>query len=96
MKQQAMSTTLGKLRRFVSDAMSESRQEEVLTLDDFKVLIETLTDTGFLSIRGSMQANMAKKGFHIMMSIALGLQLTDVEVAIANGLGEGTLLQKDV
>jgi Cdc6-like AAA superfamily ATPase len=79
-------TTLGKLKRFASDAMSESQQEEVLTLDDFKALIETLTDTGLLSIGGS---NMGMgMGNLQMMPISLGLQLEDVEVAIANGLGK--------
>jgi Cdc6-like AAA superfamily ATPase len=76
------STTLGKLKRFVSDAMSESQQEEVLTLDDFKALVETLTDTGLLSMQGSKGGNLQ------LMPISLGLQLEDVEVAIANGLGK--------
>jgi Cdc6-like AAA superfamily ATPase len=81
------STTLGKLKRFASDAMSESQQEEVLTLDDFKALVETLTDTGLLSTGGSMNGNMGVGNLQ-MMPISLGLQLEDVEVAIANGLGK--------
>ena len=81
------STTLGKLKRFASDAMSESQQEEVLTLDDFKALVETLTDTGLLEIGGSMNSNMGVGNLQ-MMPISLGLQLEDVEVAIANGLGK--------
>jgi hypothetical protein len=67
--------------------MSESQQEEVLTLDDFEALVETLKDTGLLAIGGSMQANLGMGNLQ-MMPISLGLQLEDVEVAIANGLGK--------
>jgi Cdc6-like AAA superfamily ATPase len=82
------STTLGNLKRFASDAMSENHQEEVLTLDDFKALVETLTDTGLLSMQGNMGGNL-----HIL-PISLGLQLEDVEVAIANGLGKERFYEK--
>jgi Cdc6-like AAA superfamily ATPase len=88
----AKSTTLGKLKRFTTDAMSETQQEEMLTLDDFKALVETLTDTGLLSIEGSMQANMGIGNLQ-MMPISLGLQLEDVEIAIANGLGKERFYQ---
>lgn len=84
----AKSTTLGKLKRFTSDAMlSDSQQEEVLTLDDFKALIETLTDTGLLSVGGSMHATMGMGNLQ-MLPVSLDLQLEDVELAIANGLGK--------
>jgi Cdc6-like AAA superfamily ATPase len=83
----AKSTTLGKLKRFVSDAMSESQQEELLTLEDFKALVETLLDNGLLSVGGSIQGNLGMGNLQ-MMPISLGSQLEDVEVAIANGLGK--------
>jgi Cdc6-like AAA superfamily ATPase len=83
----AKPTTLGKLKRFVTEAMSENQHEELLTLDDFKALVETLVDTGLLTIGGSMKANLGM-GNLLTMPISLGLQLEDVQVAITNGLGK--------
>jgi hypothetical protein len=62
-------------------------------LDDFKALVETLADTGLLSIEGSMHSNMGVSSLQTM-PISLALQLEDVEVAIANGLGKERFYQK--
>jgi Cdc6-like AAA superfamily ATPase len=83
----ANSTTLGKLKRFVSEAMSENHQDELLTLEDFKALLETLADTGLLSVGGSGRANQGMGSLQ-MMPICMGLQLEDVDIAISNGIGK--------
>lgn len=84
-------TSLGKLRRFVTSAMDENQRDEVLTLEDFKSLVETLCDNGLLAIKGKLDAGTANL---IKMPISLGYQLEDVEIAINNGIGKERFYEK--
>jgi Cdc6-like AAA superfamily ATPase len=82
------STSLFLLKRFTMQCMSQcdEHQEEMLTTEDFTLMIETLVQTGLLTTGGDMKrvgpANLAS------MPISLSVGLEDVEIAINNGIGQ--------
>lgn len=85
----AVNTTIGELKQCVSDCMRQTGMEdEMVQMDDFLVLLETLVDSGLL--RASCSTTQSSKGIALNLSqrtladvhrqpIRLGIQLEDIE-----------------
>jgi Cdc6-like AAA superfamily ATPase len=92
----AMNTTIGELKQCVSDCMRQTNMEdEMVQMDDFLVLLETLVDSGLL--RASRSTTHGSKGNNLDLSqrslsdvhrqpIRLGIQLDDIEKVLESDL----------
>lgn len=92
----AVNTTIGELKQCVSDCMLQTGMEdEMVQMDDFLVLLETLVDSGLL--RASCSTAHGSKGNGLNLSqrtladvhrqpIRLGIQLDDIEKVLESDL----------
>lgn len=92
----AVNTTVGELKQCVSDCMRQTGMEdEMVQMDDFLVLLETLVDSGLL--RASRSTTHSSKGNGLNLSqrtladvhrqpIRLGIQLDDIEKVLESDL----------
>lgn len=92
----AVNTTVGELKQCVSDCMRQTGMEdEMVQMDDFLVLLETLVDSGLL--RASRSTTHSRKGNGLNLSqrtladvhrqpIRLGIQLDDIEKVLESDL----------
>jgi cell division control protein 6 len=86
-KAQVTTTTVGKLRGFVRDCMMKDRPEDMVSMEDFIILLETLADSGVLSF-GKVASKVASVSQMDIteMPIRLGVQLDEVESALEKEL----------
>jgi cell division control protein 6 len=92
----AIDTTIGELKQCVSDCMRQTGMEdEMVQMDDFLVLLETLVDSGLLRASSPATKNSSGNGLNLsrrMLSdvhrqpIRLGIQLDDIEKVLESDL----------
>jgi len=78
-------TTIGKLRNFVGECMCRDQVEDMVSLEDFKMILETLADSGLLSF-GNAKSNVISSCVASEIyrkPICLSVQLDDVENALS-------------
>lgn len=92
----AIKTTIGELKQCVSECMRQTGMEdEMVQMDDFLVLLETLVDSGLL--RASFSTTNSSNGNGLNLSqrtlsdvhrqpIYLGIQLDDIEKVLESDL----------
>jgi Cdc6-like AAA superfamily ATPase len=94
----AVDTTIGELKQCVSECMRQTGMEdEMIQMDDFLVLLETLVDSGLLRASTTTRANTNNKSNGMNLSrltlsdvyrqpIRLGIQLDDIEKVLESDL----------
>ena len=93
-KKQVTESSVGKLRRFVTQCLSAFADDEgeILSADDFERCLETLKDSGLLRL-GTPNLNKLTDFQKAHVIICLGLQLEDVQIAV-DKVCKGELYQK--
>ncbi len=95
----AVDTTIGKLKQCVSECMRQTGMEdEMVQMDDFLVLLETLVDSGLL--RASSSTTQGSKGNFSQQTLSdvhrqpirLGTQLDDIEKVLESELKQSFYL----
>ena len=93
----AVDTTIGKLKQCVSECMRQTGMEdEMVQMDDFLVLLETLVDSGLLrasssATQGSSFSQQTLSDVH-RQPIRLGTQLDDIEKVLESELKQSFYL----
>jgi Cdc6-like AAA superfamily ATPase len=92
----AVDTTIGELKQCVSECMRQTgMEEEMVQMDDFLVLLETLVDSGLLRASSTAVRKPDGNGLNLsrrMLSdvhrqpIRLGIQLEDIEKVLESDL----------